>query len=614
MAVADGPRATGGSRPRHGTAEDARRRGRGAGAAPSAPLRASRRLGIFGMGGVPRRATLALALAAVGATSTAGAAGAATYCVGPVADPGVCSGAPADATPAALQAALDSAEATPQPDTVLIGPGTYVAPTSSGFSYNAAAVPGNSVDISGAGAGATILTQASTAGIAYVLDVGGPTGDATRVRGLSILIPAPADPKGDRGLYLSNGRATALSISGPDATRGIGMTGGSVVLEDSTVSLPTSGDGSTIGVAPFTGPVTVRGSHLTAMTGGLTSVQPLTVERSRVAASTTGVRTQGAGPLEVTDSLVTITGAGGVGLAVDQGAATSGQGVVRGTTVAGPGSGVGIGATAVGASASAALTVRDTAVGGFAADVRAAADDGATATVDLQWSAAGSTQTTGNLDGTGATGSASVISGPGALAAPVFADPASGDFRPAAGSALVDAGDPGAPAPGALDLAGAPRASAGTCGGAARRDIGAFEHVPQCGPGTEGGAPAPTASSGDGPLSGPLPAPPDPLGAAPGRAAGPGSGVAPDTRIVRAPRRVVRGRAVLRLAATVPGARFRCRVNGGAVRPCRARAVVTGLRRGRNVVRAWAVSPAGAVDTTPATARIVRLGTGPRRA
>lgn len=77
-------------------------------------------------------------------------------------------------------------------------------------------------------------------------------------------------------------------------------------------------------------------------------------------------------------------------------------------------------------------------------------------------------------------------SGPGTLtdvhrlpAPSGFADADAGDFRLAAGSPLIDAGDPdGAALPGALDLAGAPRLAEGDGDAAcvARHDLGAYEY------------------------------------------------------------------------------------------------------------------------------------------
>ena len=60
-------------------------------------------------------------------------------------------------------------------------------------------------------------------------------------------------------------------------------------------------------------------------------------------------------------------------------------------------------------------------------------------------------------------------------AAPGFADPGTDDYHLAAGSPMIDMGDPAAPLGGALDLDGDPRAADGDGDGTVRRDIGADE-------------------------------------------------------------------------------------------------------------------------------------------
>jgi hypothetical protein len=61
-------------------------------------------------------------------------------------------------------------------------------------------------------------------------------------------------------------------------------------------------------------------------------------------------------------------------------------------------------------------------------------------------------------------------------------DPALNNYHLAAGSPMIDHGNPLAPAVGARDIDGNARAIAGVCGGAVRRDIGADEFKPTCAP------------------------------------------------------------------------------------------------------------------------------------
>ncbi len=74
---------------------------------------------------------------------------------------------------------------------------------------------------------------------------------------------------------------------------------------------------------------------------------------------------------------------------------------------------------------------------------------------------------------------------------PPFGDWENNDYRLAAGSPLIDAGNPAAS--GSLALGGNARAIPGTCGAAARRDIGAYEFDPGCPPAAGAGG----AGTGD---------------------------------------------------------------------------------------------------------------------
>jgi hypothetical protein len=71
-------------------------------------------------------------------------------------------------------------------------------------------------------------------------------------------------------------------------------------------------------------------------------------------------------------------------------------------------------------------------------------------------------------------------------AAPGFVNPATDDYHLAPGSAMIDMGDPAAPAPGVLDIDGSDRETDGNGDGVARRDIGADETaaVPPAPPGS----------------------------------------------------------------------------------------------------------------------------------
>ena len=110
------------------------------------------------------------------------------------------------------------------------------------------------------------------------------------------------------------------------------------------------------------------------------------------------------------------------------------------------------------------VDVSNSIVTGFARDVSRAGGG----TLDINWSRYA---TTGATPPTGANNTS---------AAPAFVDPAARDFRLAAGSAMIDAGDPAAPASDepVTDLDGLPRLVNGDGDCTVRRDLGAFEYHP----------------------------------------------------------------------------------------------------------------------------------------
>lgn len=150
----------------------------------------------------------------------------------------------------------------------------------------------------------------------------------------------------------------------------------------------------------------------------------------------------------------------------------------------------------------------------------------------------------------------------------VDADPVTGepDLHLLQGSAMIDAGNPASPpAPSGTDIDGDPRALEGDCsGGPARRDIGADEFAElDCDP--------------------------------------------PQTRI-KGPRRTTRERVRFRLFSDETGSSFRCKLDRGRYRRCRARYRTPRLEPGRHTLRAKAIDPAGNQDPTPAVKRFRVIG------
>jgi hypothetical protein len=96
----------------------------------------------------------------------------------------------------------------------------------------------------------------------------------------------------------------------------------------------------------------------------------------------------------------------------------------------------------------------------------------------------------------------------------------------------------------------------------------------------------------------PVAGPGDPGSPSPPRTAG-----APETRIVKHPRRrTSRRTASFAFSADQPGSSFQCKLDRGAFKPCRS-PFRRKLKPGRHSFRVRAVSSAGAVDPTPASFR-----------
>ena len=147
---------------------------------------------------------------------------------------------------------------------------------------------------------------------------------------------------------------------------------------------------------------------------------------------------------------------------------------------------------------------------------------------------------------------------------PTFGEP---DLHLTPGSPMLDAGNPAAPAPGATDFDGDPRAldGDGECPEQVRRDIGADE------------------------LGARLDCDP------------------PQTRI-RGPRRTSLERVRFRLSSDEAGSTFRCKLDGGRYRRCGKRYRTPRLDPGQHTLRAKATDPAGNGDPTPARKRFVIVG------
>ena len=154
---------------------------------------------------------------------------------------------------------------------------------------------------------------------------------------------------------------------------------------------------------------------------------------------------------------------------------------------------------------------------------------------------------------------------------PQFVDPGSGNYRLQAGSPLIDLGDPAAPAPGATDFYGDPRAVQGKACSTLRRDIGAAEYVPVGTPDCP--APPPTPAQPQPPADDSQPAAP---------------------KIVKHPdHRSDDTSPTFRFSSDVSGAGFRCRLDDGPYKRCASPKTYRGLEIGKHIFRVYAVDPVG---------------------
>jgi hypothetical protein len=503
---------------------------------------------------------------------------------------------------ATVAAALTEAGAHAGADTVLLGPGELALPSAPGANEASYSTGEAANVVIVRGTKTTHLTMGGTAGVQTGFSIDAPAG--SRLEGFAVTIPANVDGSGDAAFRL-NGQVVGrdLRVEGPAAQNARGLIlGAGTALEGSTVLLPVSAAQEDAAVAAFSaGSSTIADSHLEGAFGVQAGGGAVTVERSVIAAGL-GL-TADSGDLTVRDSVIdlgTLVNSIGVNLANYNAGNTAIMGDLDGDTIVGGGLGsVGVRVMADNGQEGAATTIASTVIEGPAKAIQVLADNGraAAATVSYSNYDAARVELNENLDGAGAAGQVTFTAAQVAHADPGFVDAANGDFHLAPGSALIDAGDPAAPASGALDIEGQTRASTSVCPLAAgRRDIGADELVPTCAPAGE--TPPPSDSgAGTADSSG--------TGASPGTTApvtAPAPPRTPPATSIAGKHRVVTNKAraavTVKLSSSTPGASFRCSVDGGSYRACPA-VLKLHLKVGRHTVRAIAASAAGP-DPTPA--------------
>jgi hypothetical protein len=470
--------------------------------------------------------------------------------------------------------ALESAQKSAEPDSVLIGPGNYTLPAGVGPSYYELyynSFNDNTIQIRGAGVDATRLTMGSTTGVQKGIRITAPTGSS--ISDLRVTIPSNSDANSDIGIEMEGGvDVHHLLVDGPTASNAVGVHLGGGRLDRVRVDLPIAGPSAgNTAVASFYQSATIADSFLHAGTGVQSSGVTMTIERTTLATKW-GTKTD-SGSLVFRDSVVDLGNhefAVGVKVGNDNNGTNPIGATLDGLTVVGGGpESAGIIVQADSGTETAKARISNTIVEGPSKPLQVLADNGRPAEVVASYSNYGTPEVNNNLDGTGATGTASYTPVSITSLAPGFVNPAAGDFHLASGSPLIDAGSPEPPPADRLDIDGGARAASSQCPNApGRRDIGADEFEPSC-------------------------------------AAAVATPSLPDTTI-RGRKRIAtakkRAKVVFRLSSSEPGASFRCSVDGKPFKSCGSVFAVS-LKRGRHTIRAKAVGVAGA-DPTPAIAKV----------
>jgi hypothetical protein len=420
-----------------------------------------------------------VATAAVTAVAApAASASATTYCVN---DPS-CAGT----VEPGVQEALDAASANPGDDTVRIGPGNYSQ--DGGFLYDSVAFD-NGVAVIGAGQGTTTLRMpGDPKAYETVLSLN----DGSSVKGLSVKIPGTpgVNTHPDIGLDLDGSSAKHVTVGAASTVNddtGLFLDNASFVR--GTISLPSTASAATTGVSSR-GQSALSRATVTASTTLSSSTNGELTRLNRVSLRPGGDYGYGvwtdAGPISIEDSLIDLgSGAHAVGLLVANSNGSISPKSIRAdhVTVVGGGAystGLRVLATSPvnNGRQLATATLTNSTISGPAVSIDREAQNTATtnpgeskAIVKTAYSnyKRGSAIDTNGANGVGSLTDTNFVSG-----TPTFVG--GGDYTPAAGSSLVDSGDPAFA--GGVDLAGNPRVADGDGDATAVTDLGAYERQP----------------------------------------------------------------------------------------------------------------------------------------
>ena len=364
------------------------------------------------------------------------------YCVNTAS----CSGGTVDPN---FQQALNDAQVHAGPDTVQLGPGTY--DSSLGFSYSGS----DPVAIIGAGAtGSTTVSDSGAANGTDALHITGST--ASTVSGLNLVVYGNGTPFGS-GLDTVGSADNIDVVGAPGSVNVIGITAGPAsVISHATVLVPfNGGSGFNEGVVTSPGTVvqdsTIDGDEAVNVFG---SGAPVTLRRLKISADLESVFADTGTTVSLQDSLILSGSSDSVGLAASQDPPVI---TADNVTMIGPGT---PGSIALLAHFGGSITFRNSIAVGYGTTF----NTDSTSSISSDYS-----DYPGTRSGTGTITEAHQLN-----VDPGFANASAGDYRLAAGSPLIDAGDPAGLAAGdsLTDLAGNPRLVGG------RLDIGAYEFQP----------------------------------------------------------------------------------------------------------------------------------------
>lgn len=495
--------------------------------------------------------------------------------------------------------ALDDAETNAGPDEIRLGPEEYTAPSPNGFPYTQ---PDDLV-ITGSGQGSTTIAVTPSVvngqtSLGMELQAGT---NLVTVTDLTVSLPTPGGTSQTyRGISITgDGHVEDVNMTSPAGIDldgyGLSLAGGLVRNFSTDLSrfsaadlngIHASANSSEDLVVEDTGIVTQSPIYYSNPNPGA----QLVVRRTSLAPGESGIGiVVAAADATVESTLIDLagqSGATGVELGYENPSAHTSTATLDGVTIAGAAfNNHGIRVKTDDDSGSAGdvstLTMRNTVIDPALEDsIIRLTDTGGTANVISEYSnydPADVFERADRNNNMSAPGAGSISNGTGVTNLdPLFVGGGNYGLQPA--SPMIDAGDPAAPAPGALDYEGDPRAVLGKPGCGPRRDVGADEFVP-------GSAPALLDC------------------------------LAPDTgasgrKKVRTKKK--RARVSFTLTATEPGSTFECGLDGKPFAPCSSPFATT-AKRGSHTLTVRAKDANGNLDATPASFNFRVVKKKPRR-